>query len=95
MFYVVNKSKIYSYLIALCTVVILFVAATTINDMASPSGNLVETGANIMRNEVNNIVENQIHQNTTNNVIENQIGQNAGKNAVGNQVNSVKNDNHM
>ncbi len=54
MFYVINKSKIYSYLIAICTVVILFVAATTINDVASPSGNIIETGANITTNFVSN-----------------------------------------
>lgn len=59
MFYVVNKSKIYSYLVALCTVVVLFVAATTINDMASSSQNLVETGTNVVhRNEVNDIQNN-------------------------------------
>lgn len=56
MFYVVNKSKIYSYLVALCTVVILFVAATTINDVASSSQNLVETSTNVIdRNEINDI----------------------------------------
>lgn len=62
MFYVVNKSKIYSYLIALCTVVILFVAATTINDMATPpTGNIVETDANIVgENNVNSVKKNGI-----------------------------------
>lgn len=59
MFYVVNKSKIYSYLIALCTVVTLFVAATTINDMVSTSGNVVETGANVInQNEMNHQIMN-------------------------------------
>ena len=58
MFYVFNKSKIYSYLIALCTVVILFVAATTLNDMVSPSKNMVETGTNVIEeNKVNNKIE--------------------------------------
>lgn len=58
MFYVINKSKIYSYLIAVCTVVILFVMATTLNDMATPSHNVVETGSNtIFQNEIeNNII---------------------------------------
>ena len=56
MFFVVNKSKIYSYLIALCTVVLLFVAATALNDVASPSGNIVETGANVVdANNLNNV----------------------------------------
>jgi len=54
MFYVFNKSKIYSYMIAICTVVILFVAATALNDMA-PSGNMLETGANVIQsNEIEN-----------------------------------------
>ena len=46
MFFVVNKSKIYSYIIALCTVVILFVAATNLNNMATPSENILETSTN-------------------------------------------------
>ena len=53
MFYVFNKSKIYSYMIAICTVVILFVSATVINDMVSPSENTLETGANaVQTNEI-------------------------------------------
>ena len=60
MFYVFNKSKIYSYLIAICTVVILFVAATTLNDMVSPSENTLETGANIIQaNEIGNSIVNK------------------------------------
>lgn len=60
MFYVFNKSKIYSYLIALCTVVILFVAAATINDMSSPSGNIVETGTNVVEsNVIKNLIVNE------------------------------------
>ena len=56
MFFVVNKSKIYSYLIALCTVVLLFVAETALNDVASPSGNIVETGANVVdAHNLNNV----------------------------------------
>lgn len=74
MFYVVNKSKIYSYLIALCTVVILFVAATTINDMASQSSNTAETGANIVDgNVMSNIIGNRINQNTVENKVKNSI----------------------
>lgn len=60
MFYVFNKAKIYSYLIALSTVVILFVAATTLNDMVSPSQNIIETGANTVEvNEIKNLIENE------------------------------------
>ena len=57
MFFVCNKSKIYSYMIALCTVVILFVAAATLNDMASPSENTLETATNITSV---NFIENSI-----------------------------------
>lgn len=49
MFYVFNKSKIYSYMIAVCTVVILFMAAGAINDMVTPSQNSVGTGTNVVR----------------------------------------------
>lgn len=56
MFYVFNKSKIYSYVIALGTVLVLFVAAAKLNDIASPQPNLIETSTNI-------IEENQIEQN--------------------------------
>ena len=60
MFYVFNKSKIYSYLIAICTVVILFVAATTLNDMVSPSRNTIETGVNVIQvNEIDNSIVNK------------------------------------
>ena len=35
MFFVIDKSKIFSYVIAICTVVILFVAATGLNNINS------------------------------------------------------------
>lgn len=61
MFFVFNKSKIYSYMIALGTVVILFVAATKINDVISPNENTLETGTNIMEeNKIENKIENNI-----------------------------------
>lgn len=85
MFYVINKSKIYSYLIALCTVAILFVVATTINDMASPSGNIVETGANIIQNEMNQVTQNDLSRNP----------QNVGVNHINNQVNAVGMNNNI
>lgn len=73
MFYVFNKSKIYSYLIALCTVVILFVAATTLNDMVSPSKNMVETGTNVIEeNKVNNKIEGE-KENEMDNKMNNEI----------------------
>ena len=48
MFFVINKSKIFSYVIAICTVVILFVAATgikkenTLNQTVTTATNVVE-----------------------------------------------------
>lgn len=62
MFFVIDKSKIFSYVIAICTVVILFVAASGLNDMAN--NKIVETSSNITEgnsmnffNEVNNSIE--------------------------------------
>ena len=60
MFYVINKSKVYSYIIAVCTVVILFVAAANFNDAVSPTENVVETGANIVEN---NNLNHQVEKN--------------------------------
>ena len=58
MFLVFNKSKIYSYLIALSTVVILFVAVGGINNSLSPNQNIVETSTNIVN--INNVTQNCI-----------------------------------
>lgn len=72
MFFVFNKSKIYSYIIALCTVVILFVAAATLNDMVSP--NTIETSTNAIQSNTMNIIKfNTLENNTNldNNVIKN------------------------
>lgn len=62
MFFVIDKSKIFSYVIAICTVIILFVAASGLNDMAN--NKIVETSSNITEenkvnflNEVNNIIK--------------------------------------
>ena len=60
MFYVFNKSKIYSYLIALSIVTILFVAATTLNDITPSSNDVVETKTNVIElNEMKNIISNE------------------------------------
>lgn len=65
MFFVLNKSKIYSYLIALSTVLVLFVAAAKINDVVSPENQIVETSTNVVNtneieNEVRDITKNYI-----------------------------------
>ena len=62
MFFIVDKSKIFSYVIAICTVVILFVAASGLNDMAN--NKIVETSSNIIQEnsvnllkEINDVIE--------------------------------------
>lgn len=49
MFFVLNKSKIYSYIIALGTVLILFAVATNI---VSPINGIVETSTNIIEGNI-------------------------------------------
>lgn len=60
MFFVIDKSKIYSYIIAVCTVVILFVAAAGLNNMGNnsleTSSNIVHNNANLL-NEINNSIK--------------------------------------
>lgn len=73
MFYVFNKSKIYSYMIALSTVVILFMAAGAIDEMVTPSKNTIPTGTNIVG--ANKVEENEIKTNilSTNQMLINHI----------------------
>ena len=60
MLYVLDKSKIYSYMIAVCTVVVLFAAASTINDALSPSQESIVTGTNVIEsNEIKNYIVNE------------------------------------
>lgn len=60
MFYVINKSKIYSYIIALSTVVILFVIAGKINNNLTSLNNTIETSTNVMMNS--NSVNNKLNE---------------------------------
>ena len=60
MFYVINKSKIYSYIIALSTVVILFVIAGKINNNSTSLNNTIETSTNVMMNS--NSVNNKLNE---------------------------------
>lgn len=55
MFWVIDKSKIYSYIISLSTVVILFVTATYINNVEDDQKNIVETSTNAVQNEINEV----------------------------------------
>lgn len=68
MFFVIDKSKIVSYIIATCTVIILFVAAGNINKN-SQVNNTVVTSTNIVsiNNIDNEIITNNIENNITNN----------------------------
>lgn len=54
MFFVIDKSKIVSYVVAVCTVVVLFVAAANLQGMAD---NTVETSTNVL-SETNLLMEN-------------------------------------
>ncbi len=56
MFIVFNKQKIYSYLVALSTVVILFVIAFAVTSQPSQ---VIQTSTNM--EESNNIVSNQLN----------------------------------
>lgn len=51
MFFIIDKSKIYSYIIAISTVVILFVAATGLNDINSKQNTTV-TSSNILEENI-------------------------------------------
>lgn len=55
MFWVIDKSKIYSYIISLSTVVILFVTAVYINNVSDDQKNIVETSTNAVQNEINEV----------------------------------------
>ena len=66
MFFVIDKSKIFSYIIAICTVVILFVATAGLNDVSS-SNETITTSTNITDA---NIIETNILKNSmTNNMV--------------------------
>ena len=62
MFYVINKSKIYSYIIALSTVVILFVIAGGINNNSTSVNNTIETSSNSVK-IVNKVENNNLNEN--------------------------------
>ena len=61
MFFVINKEKLYAYVVSIITVVMLFVVA----GMIAPKNNTVETSANIQEQ---NLIQknNEVKQNTNN-----------------------------
>ena len=63
MFFVIDKSKILSYLLASCTVVILFVAAAGLNNTKSTDINSVMTSINVV--ETNAVITDSNSINTT------------------------------
>ena len=72
MFFVINKSKILSYLLAICTVVILFMLASGSEDV----NNTISTSANILNENIinqNSISDNNTIDNMENNVLSNDI----------------------
>lgn len=70
MFFVFNKNKIYSYLIAVCTVVMLFFIASIISN---DQFNTVETSSQIEENivfkEYNELEENIVDDEENNKII--------------------------
>ena len=59
MFFVIDKSKIFSYVVAICTVIVLFVAAVGFNE--SSENSVLSTAANaISSNDINNNITNNI-----------------------------------
>lgn len=67
MFLVINKSKILSYILAICTVVVLFMLATIEknDEIISTSANVITTNTlnqeNYIANSINNIAQNNIN----------------------------------
>ena len=73
MFLVINKSKILSYILAICTVVVLFMLATTEenNEMISTSANIISTNTLNTLNQYNysnqeNYIDNNVNKNIDN-----------------------------
>ena len=59
MFFVIDKSKIFSYVVAICTVIVLFVAASGFNE--SSENSVLSTAANaISSNDISNNITNNI-----------------------------------
>lgn len=55
MFFVIDKSKIFSYAVAICTVVILFVAAAGLSKSPENENAVLTSTNTIYGNELNNV----------------------------------------
>lgn len=81
MFFVIDKSKIVSYVVAVCTVVILFVAAANLQGMAdntiATSTNALSDGnsLNVISNEAG-AIKSKNKTNTINNEVSNKVSSN-------------------
>lgn len=88
MFLVFNKQKIYSYLVALSTVVVLFFVASL---YSNKSEEIVQTVSNIKNESIENQTINQCNNvNETENKT-NEVSQNECKNESKNNAKSVTN----
>ena len=80
MFFVIDKSKIVSYLVAICTVVILFVAAAGLNNV-SDDNSVIHVQAE--DEVIDKIYKNIVNGNEISNTITNTI------NNISNGINSI------
>ena len=96
MFFVIDKSKIVSYVVALCTVVILFVAAANLQGMTdntiATSTNALSDGnsLNVISNEAGAIKSenktNTINNEASNKVSSNEVADNKASSSATNNV---------
>lgn len=60
MFFVIDKSKIISYAVAICTVVILFIAAAGLNSTVENENSVMTSINAIEENSITNNISNKI-----------------------------------
>lgn len=60
MFFVIDKSKIISYAVAICTVVILFIAAAGLNSTVESENSVMTSTNAIEQNIITNNISNKI-----------------------------------
>lgn len=60
MFFIIDKSKIISYAVAICTVVILFIAAAGLNSTVENENSVMTSGNAIESNSITNNISNKI-----------------------------------
>ena len=80
MFFVIDKSKILSYVVAICTVVVLSMLASG----GKNENSAVQTSANVIFNDINVIKENTIKQKEVN--INEDMSNNLIQNDLSNEI---------